>query len=599
MGKKAKKANKAAAKSVRKSVKARVRTNAANGNSRGPVDDGTLRIISSYKKLSKEFQAEVLQYALCLHDPEHMCCRFPDVYPRTSALYKSVQEFDVPISFGGVPGSEGRFAIVSRPIIGDPTVFNDYRSYVPNSNASGWSTGIFLTSDFATNLSSVDPRVDPERNILVGTPPSGTYVLTGGTTAATGVNSDPFLLFSGTVQVNTADITVTAPSSFTNLITFPALGYAQNYRISMFNSLIRPDNTMPYAPNSVLRTTVLTPSAGVTISGDQLYMIRNLFTLDTVMPPSAVPNSSGLQHTPILAGYISLTVPSTGGSLTISSPPPTATEGMWADGATVLFHAGAAKSIRVVITSDPVDPTQPTEASLVKTIRPVGYSVLLKWVGPLIENAGKLSAALAPQGTFSDGIFANETQNFNPFFYETYQRLNTGNDMANVMHTSRLDHGCYVSFRPQSVDHTRMLPIADSNNLDWPVLCIAGQYAKASAPISATDGVFLRARISGCFEYTTNSRIPESGRLPLSYEGVLSAAFNIHRQLLIPEVMENDIHDWYRTVMESVQEFGRDLGTLVGGTAGAAVGSFIQQAGVAPSVGVGPSGASLSFAKVK
>lgn len=575
---------------------------------RGPVDDASRAIVSKAKKLAKVHGADVVKYALCLHDPELYKSRYPDPYPRRSALYQSVQEFDVPISFG-FENSElnGRFAIALRPVLGDITDFEKYRAYVPKADAAGWQTGVFVQEDFVPQSTAADPRQDPEVGRLIGTSPTCVAYHTYQTTDDPGLSGisqwDPLIAirrddwdtsFDSTgISIGRRNIGQSA-----TVFTFPPTPQPMEYRIAMQGAL---DSSIGGADariwtNSTLRRLQVVNESNCTIHDVTGYSCNNITATET--PANQPGEDQAFQQ--VFSRIISVGVLASGGTMVLQNDI-AGVNSVWigdTTGSTLgKFASPSVKRIRLAIAGFPAV-SDSAAFGLVKNLRPVGTSLLLKWVGPLIENAGKISAALAPIGTFGPDIFRPTNQTFNPFFYEAYQRLNNGGDGVSVMHTSRLDRGCYVHYLPQSVQNTEFKSYEDMNTGDWPLLCCAGQYFKASSPLSGGEGIFLRARMVSVYEYTTNSRIPEVETLSRAIPNAVPMAYNILADLDIPCVMENDIHSIYTKILESLQMVLNDAASTVGGAAGSLVGSFKSKAGVVPTIGFGPSGVNLSFANV-
>jgi len=574
---------------------------------RGPVDEASRAIVGKAKKLAKQHGIDVVKYALTLHDPELYKSRYPDPYPRRSALYQSVQEFDVPISYNFDNSDlNGRFAIALRPILGDISNFNTYRAYVPKSDAVGWSTGVFTDDDFVPQSSAADPRQDPEVDRLIGTVPACSAYYTYETTDSPPTTSpqwDPLIAerfsdwnksFDNTGVTVRVDHSLAPEATF---VDFPPTAQPMQYRLAMQGALLPTSNDdTPIWTGGAQRAISVLNAGGVNINDVTGYSCNTLTA--TECPANQVGGDSD-RYKQVWSRIISVEVGPSGGTIEIRDT--ISNNSVWLSNTTTpaagKFASPAPKRIRFAIAGFP-SISEAATFGLVKNLRPVGTSLLLKWVGPLIENAGKISAALAPIGTFGPEIFRPTAQTFNPFFYEAYQRLNNGGDGVSVMHTSRLDRGCYVHYLPQSVQNTEFKSYSDMNTADWPLLCCAGQYFKASSPLSGGEGIFLRARMVSVYEYTTNSRIPEVETLSRAIPNAVPLAYNILADLEIPCVMENDIHSIYTKILEGLQMVLNDVASTVGGAAGSLVGSFKNKSGVIPTVGFGPTGVNLSFANV-
>lgn len=522
----------------RKKLKKQLRKTAPEGYNRGDVDVNLQRLIAGAKSNSKLYGGSVVHYALSLHDPEHYETRLPDSYPRRTALYRSIQEFDVPVSTSQPdPNQDGRFGIVLSPKLGDLGNPLTYRALVPRSDAAGWVSGNFSdASNFVPLDSSLDPRIDPEINLLSGSSGEGTLFLLGQETFRDTTGNDP-LRFSNVntaIQWDTTGITLSS-SGQTSLFSFPALGRDMTYRIMWAMSLVDPNSSAVYA--SILNTPQLTDvlSAGVTFAS-QMRVENN-------EPPSGIYMSSaetGERH--IYTYAASLNVPPAGGTLGVSS-----VAGRFLQDSSH-FSVSLCKW-RMHIQAVPRQ--GPVQFGLVSSIRPVSASLLLKWVGPTIEDAGKISAALGPRGSVSQNALTASPTGFNPFLWETYTRLQA-DAQSSVLHTGRLNKGAYVSWRPRTRNDVELYDTSTHNNQDFAPMCIAGQYSKSSGSISGNESVFLRARFVINFEYETSSRVPEISMIDRAFSDATVSAFNILLDMGIPIAMENDIHDFFRKVMEKV-----------------------------------------------
>jgi len=536
--------------------------------SRGIVDEHTLVIIKA-KSLRKRFGPKVWAYALMLHDPEMMTVRYPDEFGAPVALYRSIQEFTLPLN------PDGRAGLVLTPRLGDSTDVRRYKAYVPAADAPGWSTGDWSSPDnFVPDFSrSSDPREDPEAFRFRGEPTSLASEWTGGISGQDSSLLDPFKFGdpATTEQVNDTGATISRTVDGRSRITFPQLSYPTIWRFK-FQCWIRvpggsPIQIWPAAtaaavpfptgtwPGSVGQIgldggSVATTGAGTLRPGATDEVVAHSYAYTFEVAPGG--------------GYAEWRV---------QAPTPG-------------FYDSAAFDNdymwRISLTRSPK--SSGTSNPLLTAGRIIALSALVKWTGSTFYNGGVGVAAQAPRNTLDKNLFTtNPEGGFQPFQHETYTRLK---GLHTVLHSQRVDQGLYASYSWTDILDKVFRNFEAMNAYEeFAPLCLALQYAPGVADLPVGAQAYFLTRVVSIMEYKTTSDIPElaSSR----YRGnAMADAAEIFYELGIPNASENDFHSVVTGFFTGAGDVGEGIGRTVGRTAGGVVGGFKDASGTLPTLGV-------------
>lgn len=388
-----------------------------------------------------------VQYVFCLLYPKQFQARIPDGSNKRSALYTSVQVYDIPVAFTGA-ANDGTFAGAAQPILGNPSAPNTYKLAVCDPTqlsvddpSTNWSS----TSAFMSKIDNVNPRIDQNLNLL--TAPSIGYWGAGLGTGASA--SKPF----GTSLVENTG------NGFTH-VTYDGTGVNGIFSLPPGDSIV----TVQFLAASGL--------AGLAAAGTATINI--LTTLTT--------NGTGTNQ------QQSFLVNSTASANTI-------------------YFTTAATPTAAAITVVPIARANQTgsyDSGLVQKMRPVAMSILGTSQIPNLVNGGMCSIAVVPGDTLDDSFFSNSANGPGPL--RSYQTI----AQVPGSYNGRLEKGFFGIWSTESPDDREFMKPSQVNNYEYPTFVFAGTYVPSN-PITPTQIIpVIRLELVQVFEYTTINQFPST-----------------------------------------------------------------------------------------
>jgi len=443
-------------------------------------------VITGYRFKTMETLPQLLRkYFSALIDPEHHNSRFPDSQARPTCLFKSISEFDIPITMSA-SGAIGRFSVAVQPIMGDISNPLHYQLAVANVATDSWATTDWSkASSYLQTIGNRDPRVDPNSTFLTSTTNNGwiQQVIFNGAGAAL---AQPTAAAAGQNFTGQSDLV----NQTTNTVdaTLGSLNVTQNadgsYSLPMGQYTI----DMKVTATSVGALTGVFPGVLPDISGNP--QISTL--VDTITRQSASPLALTLFNCSNTA-FVTITAPSANVYFTINK---TGT----------FLAAGDLSTLQTTVIVSPVNipsVAPPQTGGAIQLIRPIAQALLVSYVGPSLLDGGRIASAYLPAKTLVNQYFARAGQQGNLQFLE---------NVADIpgAYSGPLKTGTYVWWSPYSTADSQFAPVSAWNGMtsnmgpDSPSMVVSGMFNSGQA-ITVGNNDVLKARLVTIFEFQSIS----------------------------------------------------------------------------------------------
>lgn len=387
-----------------------------------------------------------VQYAFCLLYPKQFQCRIPDGSNKRSALYTSIQLYDIPVHFAGA-ANDGTFAGAVQPILGNPSDPLQFKVALCNPNllatesaTTNWSS----SASYVSNLDGVDPRIDQNLDLLL----------------------------------------------------FPNIGYF-NAGLGTGSSATKPFGTAPVfnAGNGFTRVAY----DGTTTNGDWVLPNGDYIAIVQFIAGAGLTTiTTGGSATASALTVATSTATNVQASYFVTAAP--GTNNFW------VSSAGAAPT-GAGITFVPIARANQTgsyDNGLVQKIRPVAMSTLLTSMVPSLVNGGMISGAFIPGDTLQDAFFSNNSEAPGPL--RSYQIV----AQVPGSYNGRLEHGLYGIWSTETPDDREFKKPSENNNYDYPTFVFAATYTPSTTPAPGTTVPVVRMEIVQVHEYTTINQFPNT-----------------------------------------------------------------------------------------
>lgn len=419
-------------------------------------------------------------YLRCAVDNSHCESRYPDSFPRKTAIFTSTSPFTVPIT---IPSgeSEGRFSFAIQPIMGDITDPTHYQAAVvniPSGTAANYDNSDFsAASSYSTLFNGRDVRVDINGPFLANGSQTGYHASTvvanpalaqpnpGSTTGQNFVGPsvgvmgfDP--VFGNLNVLYNADGSFTLPSGSYTLELKSQLTLSDNTQPPNIRvALVSPDSTA--GDPSILRTSV---TAATSYVAGTPFNITSLFFISTQKPQK--------------------------------------------------FYASVVTGLNVGIAANKISnmtnqifvmpgPSLAAPGGIIELIRPVAQTVLVSYMGARLTDGGRIVSAYVPRGLL-------ETNYFSPAPNAPFGALQKVENLAALddVYDGSIRDGTYAWWSKFDDQDSDFLTIPEMNAKQWPAIVVSGIYNPGQVVTGVNDNV--RVIVWTTFEIITKSTALDS-----------------------------------------------------------------------------------------
>lgn len=464
-------------------------------------------------------------YLQTLIDNTECYSRFPDSQPRKTCLFNSVATFDIPITPDKAAGSNtGRFSCAFQPIMGSSQSPLSYQAAIAQPSTDWAATDWTSSATYAASVGGRDPRVDINTPYLAGTNP---LVQSFQVTAVTGGMSQASYT-PGTVASN-----IFIGATVTN-------NTNQNGSMITFNSATGLFN-VPSGSWMMAAT-----CNGTTVGGSNCYFASGYDYAGVY--PAQVGLTAGESHhmystatayeSGVYSFFSALQPCQLGPVFTNGTPSPLAANYITAMGMDVAF---------VQVNNPGMAETTSANSAAISLIRPVAQTALATFIGPTIQNGGRIAAAYVTKETINDNFFANAEQG-------SIGNLQFVANLANLpdAYDGKVSQGAYCWWSPYDSSDWTFQTISDMNNDTWPAMVISGTCENSSS-FTAPEYGYIRVRLVTTFEFITKSTAFEARIISGSQRDIDMCNKFLGQQ---PHAMPNGAHvGWIGDILKKVFQF--------------------------------------------
>lgn len=476
----------------------------------------------------------VQKYLACMVDPCNFTSRIPNAYPHKTALFRSRNTYDIPVSLDQYNG--GRFSAAISPKLGDTSATTRYQmAIVDQSRVTAkqkpWSqvnwadpTLYCDTGDFAT-----DPRLDTNTPFLTTPPPffwGASYEI------ATSTDLSAQVLVSGIGTI---------PDAQNYGTPIPTASPASDVGFS--SGVLR----LPIGEFLLTLEIKYTVTAGAPIN-TYLNFIAQAGT--TVLGLSN-PQSTAAVNNTVYNNAATYRISSTGGQFL---PVLSTAQAPGTTNATLVPNSTVTTTYATVTPAYFGGSSTPSAAGVIQEVRPVAMSVLASYSGPELTNGGQICGALVSASNLGPRFFNNATGS-------GVGQLQLEENLRKVdpQYNGALKDGVYVTWQPyDDMDSSFMSPTAH-NGYAYPAIIISGIWAPGPG-VTATQTV-VRLEMDIVYEIVTQSTALETTTTPGS-TAMHEMALNMLRQTN-PARANGEHLDWIKGMISKAANFYRTNSTWI------------------------------------
>lgn len=480
-------------------------------------------------------------YLKALIDPARFMARVPDAYPRDTALWTTIQSFDIPILNDNF--SNGKFSFACKPILGDLTTPSHFQVALSNSKyfaANGITWDNVNWSDPRAYVPILgqgkDIRVDPNAGVLTSPPPTF-----WGATFNIGTSTDlaPQTLFS--------NVGVTSAVFPDNTTSYPLTSSGNQ------NPMFPPNTGLP----SVSGGCVILPF------GDWSISVSAKFQCST-LPPSGFAAINLLNYGPVNQVPLTWTiqqpqtlVPSTGTTFVVaatvqvvSSPGHNilslgiCTDQAGNDAVSNSLITGSVSSSTITIAPANFASSQAyLSGGIIESIRPVAMATLVSYEGTVLNNGGEICANYVDNQLMANNFYQVNQSGIGQL--QNYVNLRG----TKKPHDGPIKDGAYCIWAPYDVEDIAFRSPSEMNARDYPGIVVSGVFSPDAA-VNASQSI-LRTYIWTTFEYTTQYACIGTTSKPGSTEAI-EAALQVLRQSQFATENANHLANIKRMIAKGV-----------------------------------------------
>lgn len=484
--------------------------------------------------VTKGIDPKYAKYMLTVMDPSNHQSKMPDSYNTPVALYKSVRVLPININFS--TNTEGKFAILVRPIIGNITPTK------ANSQIMVSKPGTTDLLDDANYDYYSDPQVEAFSSGLGGE--WATIGYTNGNLRTMNASEYIGYILFDTLVVNLDTIRnglaitlteINAPSVLTSFLTYDGkqcairaggLTYGVG-GLSGWHSV----STYGNYPGSSLETAT------------KAYFLFGEISDEGVVTPLVVTGASTASYIADHSKYRAY------GFDTFVANTYSTSQGLcWRENFYYNFDStkkyiisgvaisGTTDYLQQSITFSKVNPPSGAEGSsslLIPTYRPIAQSAILTNVTPKLYEGGTLACMSVIKGETQYFLEPNATYNF-----RTLDGISTSNadDNNRLSLAMKAEKGAYTFWLPyQNVNAPNFADLSTSNSTDFGGIIFCG-----NVPAQSGVSTVFYLKVTTIFEYTTPNRLIETKSYVGDQTKLTAAMNNIISQKSI--VFENPTH---------------------------------------------------------
>lgn len=477
----------------------------------------------------------LLAYLLTLIDANSFKSRYPDSYPKPTAVFRSVAEYSVPVNYNST-NNQGLFSICVQPKFGGLASPSQYQLAMANVGVTTWDTANWSDpNNYQGAFLAGDCRVDPNYYLMQGALSGqwcGNIAFNGNTLyvgAPNAFNSVGFNLFNaGSAVVNPPAFGPT-PVFFANPA--PGSGNVQWDWIGLTKGTWR------------VTLTTKSISSGVTTQ-PWTYAVTagntGVSSITTVYNVGSVNVGDGAGDVLITSGDFIVTCTASAGSfLQVHLVHDTGTSVSAAD-----FN-NVANSISTYLDISPVLLTA-SSAGFIERMRPVAQTTLVTYMGPELVNGGQISMAYVDPDYVASNYFTSSPISGNGQSYDALSIVPTA-------YNGPLKTGAYGWWSPSKEGDMEFRTISEMAAYNYPAIICSGSFTPVTSLAGGAPQGLIRVRVCTAYEFWTESTAWDTETCAGSQMIIDEANRILSAQ---PHCMPNGKHlDWLKSVAKGAAQF--------------------------------------------
>ncbi len=480
------------------------------------------RGIGSYIK-SHGLGSLVGAYLKCIANPFEFKARIPDVYSDRTAIFHSIQSFNLPVLFNATPNNDdGRFSFAVRPILGQLSAVNRYQvAAVDCTKVPVWDDSVNWSDPaiYLGNQNGADPRLDPNAKFLAGNVTN--YY---SSTSTAGTPGKPINIATNVVSALSTNTFVTAQDTNFSWFYFPAGAW-----------------------NVTLQSVVVGTGAS-----DAQYALNAIIAGNP--SPTTVPLSNVIRN-PVAITNGATTAVSWSGVVTSQGSVGIFAPSIVNSGTQTVSTTLTVTSTVVTITATNTVTSQYAGNGVIETIRPVGMAAIVSYTGPTLIDGGQLSVGQYDNDFLESNFYAKSQTG-------QAQRFETLNTLEHTHVADHLKDGAYIWWYPRDVSSNTFRKVPEMNAYAFPGIICSGKISRPPNTAGPITGDFLRVRIAIAYEYCTLSTALDTETAPGTTSMVETALQIMSKQ---PRAMDNPKHrDWFSQLIRDTGRFIKDNQSWMG-----------------------------------
>lgn len=471
-------------------------------------------------------------YIKTLIDPQRYIARIPDAFDRPTALFRSIGNFNLPISMDNV--NAGRFSFALQPKFGDISSPEYYQAAVadpvaitasgaPNWQSVDWSRpSMYMTSSDMGR----DPRVDINAPFLVNAAPS--YF--GMTYSNATPDLTPKILFSGFAANQSPFADNTPP-----MIQTYSAGFPGPYVGTSGGILVLPFGEWAISVSAKFQMS--SGSAYVAINNGQ---VSEQALVSGVYQPQTIATTTGVD----LNASAFFRVISSPNKQNFTAILAHAQSGTTPNG-TPVSNCTVSSTTLVASPADFATNNAYQSGGVISEVRPVAMACLATYMGTTLNNGGEIAISYVPYQTLTNNYFQTNAGGGGQMqLVENLRGLNGAYD-------GPIKDGAYCFWTPYSGEDSELVSPERLNSHQYPSIICSGNFMPDTTFTSLQPVIRVQTFI--VFEFVTKYTMYESIHLPGSQSACDAALNSLRNQ---PYGCANNKHvAWIKSVLQNAGKF--------------------------------------------
>lgn len=507
-----------------------------NGMSYNPKLERFMNIPKShFLQTPVDLTNPLLAYLLTLINPNNYKSRYPDSYPKPTAIFRSIAEYSVPVNYNST-ANQGLFSLCVQPKFGGIASPLQYQLAMATVGVNTWDANIWSSASSYQGASlSGDCRLDPNYYLMQGALAGqfcGLFAFNGVTAypGASGTfNSVGYNIFNqGIVTLN--------PPPFGPQPTFPGNPAFGSGEIT-WDWISFPKGTW----RVTITCTCVVSAFAINQPWKLVFnQISGIASLQVVYNTASFENTNTNNDVIVVSADLIVSCTASNGAI-LQVDLETQT------GAGVNFNefVNNATSMSTNLDISPVLLTA-SSAGFIERMRPVAQTTLVTYMGPDLVDGGQISMAYVDPDYVASNYFSSSPLLGNGQSYDALSTIPTA-------YNGPLKTGAYGWWSPSKEDDMDFLTISEMAAYSYPAIICSGSFTPVTSLTGGAPLGLIRVRVCTSYEFWTSSTAWDT-EICAGSQAIIDEANHMLSQQ--PHCMPNGKHlQWLREVAKGAAQF--------------------------------------------